>query len=287
MRDSGGVKWLILMGPTGAGKLRCAQTLQGVGYAPLIGIPVSLLPKLEEPRDLVIVPRVESAQDAACLLACLPMLAVSRQVEAIYFQATAEELLCRLKAERRRHPDQSGGKTLLEACQTEILRLQPLAEAAGRCIPCWPYDSSAQRRACLTQVPAQDGRMSVRVCSFSFRHGAPLEADLVLDARCLPNPYYNATLRSGTGLDGEVAEYVFSSEPACRFMNKWLAFLEEAVRQYETEGKRELVIAVGCTGGRHRSVAVAVRVAAFLSQRGYGCVLRHLELGPKESERMN
>lgn len=286
MKCAGGGTWLILTGPAGAGKFRCAQTLRGFGYAPLLGLPVSLLPRLEDRRDMVIVPRVESGQDVASFLACLPGLCASHRVETIYFQAAAEELVCRLKAERRCHPDQADGKTLLEACRAELFLLRPLAEAADRCIPCWPYDSSAQRRAYFTQMPASDSRMSVRICSFSFRHGPPLEADLVLDVRCLPNPYYDTALRSGTGLDRTVAEFVFATEPARRFLDKWLAFLEEAVCQYETEGKQELVIAVGCTGGRHRSVAVAVRLASFLSQRGYTCALRHLELSPRESKEL-
>lgn len=278
MRESGGGMWMILLGPSGAGKLRCAQMLQDSGYAPLIGLPVSALSNWKEQRDLVIVPRMESERDVTSFLTSLPLLTASHRVQTICFQATAEELACRLKAERRRHPDQDGGKTLLEACQTELQRLQPLQDAASRRIPCWPYESGAQRRACLTHLQLPNRRMLIRILSFSFRHGAPLEADLVLDVRCLPNPYYDSRLRNGTGLDEDVSAFILSTEQARCFLKKWLAFLEEATHQYETEGKRELVLAIGCTGGRHRSVAVAACVQAFLSQRGYTCLVRHLEL---------
>ena len=124
-----------------------------------------------------------------------------------------------------------------------------------------------------------EGRMEVRVSSFGFKHGVPMEADLVFDVRFLPNPYYVADLRPLTGLDERVRDYVFSSPQTGEFMDRLEEFVGWLLPRYEEEGKTALVIAVGCTGGHHRSVAVAHALAERLRKNGGPVAESHRDMG--------
>ena len=121
--------------------------------------------------------------------------------------------------------------------------------------------------------------MDVRVTSFGFKHGVPMEADLVFDVRFLPNPYYVSELRSLTGLDTGVWDYVFSAEQSREFLSRLGDFVTWLLPRYEAEGKTALVIAIGCTGGHHRSVAMAHALAGLLLEKGYPVSESHRDLG--------
>ena len=121
--------------------------------------------------------------------------------------------------------------------------------------------------------------MDVRVTSFGFKHGVPMEADLVFDVRFLPNPYYVAELRPLTGLDQGVRDYVFSGGQTQEFLNRLGDFVTWLLPRYEEEGKTALVIAVGCTGGHHRSVAIAHALASLIGEKGYPVSESHRDLG--------
>lgn len=125
---------------------------------------------------------------------------------------------------------------------------------------------------------AEKEGMTVSVTSFGFKHGLPMEADLVFDVRFLPNPYYVPELKPLTGLDEPVREYVFSSEAAGRFLERLEPLLAFLLPQYRQEGRTELVIAVGCTGGRHRSTAVAHHLATFIGEQGFPVSESHRDI---------
>ena len=124
--------------------------------------------------------------------------------------------------------------------------------------------------------------MAVTVISFGFKYGIPLDADLIMDVRFLPNPFYVAMLRPLTGKDPEVQEYVFGNQIAREFMEKYLALLGYILPNYVIEGKTHLVIAIGCTGGQHRSVAIAERVGEFLKERNYSISVDHRDLAKNQ-----
>ena len=124
--------------------------------------------------------------------------------------------------------------------------------------------------------------MEVRVTSFGFKHGAPIDADIVIDVRFLPNPYYDKELRTKTGLDREVSEFVLGQPETKRFLERWYALLDEIIPGYIKEGKQYLTIGVGCTGGQHRSDALATVTGQHLSQAGYHVNTTHRDLALAE-----
>ena len=125
----------------------------------------------------------------------------------------------------------------------------------------------------------QEELMSVRLISFGYKYGVPEEADLMLDMRCLPNPFYVEELRNKTGLDREVSDYVFDSAASDTVMEKTESLLETLLPLYREEGKTQLVIGIGCTGGRHRSVAVTERLSSYVSSLGYRTRVVHRDIG--------
>ena len=199
----------------------------------------------------------------------------------LYMDASDDVIIKRYKETRRSHPLAEECDSLEGAIALERRMLAPLRERAEFVVDTSDL-STAKLRGELLRLfgrGSQEGAMTVSVTSFGFKHGLPREADLVFDVRFLPNPYYVQELRPRTGLDDGVRDYVFSGGAAGEFLEKLQDLVGFLLPKYVEEGKTALVVSVGCTGGHHRSVAIAHALAAYIRGRGYPVTESHRDLG--------
>lgn len=266
---------VIITGMSGAGKTIAVQCLEDLGYFCVDNLPPVLIPKfaelIEQSRGsiekvaLVIDLRgrefFRALNDALAALQDNPTI----HYEILFLDATDSVLVQRYKESRRRHPLAKGGLPL-EGIQQERVLLEELKGMATQVI-----DTSnikpAQLKAVLTSRFSQIERnkIHVNIISFGFKYGIPIDADLIFDVRFLPNPHYIDHLRPKTGLDQEVYDYVMKWNETQAFLNKLLDLLQFLLPQYKKEGKSQLVIGIGCTGGKHRSVAIAEYLCKMIS----------------------
>jgi len=187
-------------------------------------------------------------------------------------EADLPTIIKRYKETRRLHPLAGVGRSLEDAANRERKLLQPVRDRATYVLDTTPFVSTNMLRSALARLfgtnQLQTG-LSVNVMSFGYKYGLPLEADLVLDVRFLPNPFYVAELREQTGKDAGVREYLSSFQVTEAFLQKMDDVLSFLLPQYAEEGKRTLTLAIGCTGGRHRSVAMACALAESIREKGY------------------
>ena len=198
----------------------------------------------------------------------------------IFLDASNEKLVSRYKASRRRHPLCGDGASVIQGIERERDLLCQLRESADAVIDTTDMLPQELRREVQSLFGAKENRqeLSVTVYSFGFKHGAPVDADLVIDVRFLPNPYYDPKLRSFTGLDAPVRDYVLYRPETEEFLKRWRALLDCVMPGYVAEGKQQLAIGVGCTGGQHRSVALAQATGDYLKSRGYRVSIAHRDL---------
>lgn len=270
------IRFVIITGLSGAGKSEAVRCFEDVGYFCVDNLPPALIPKFAElceqsrggVQRVALVIDVRGGRFFDALFDALEALA-GRGIpfEILFLEASDEALVRRFKASRRRHPLEGG--TTLESITAERARLQPLRARAERVLDTSELSSSQLRREIGRHFgPRQADRLNITVLSFGFKHGLPLDADLVFDVRFLPNPNYVAQLKPLTGMEPQVAEYVFKWPVAELFWQRLRDFIDFLLPHFAEEGKQQLLIAIGCTGGRHRSVAVAERLAAHLLRQG-------------------
>ena len=273
------MEFLIITGLSGAGKSRAADVLEDREYYCVDNLPVKLMPRFAELcmdtrgryEKVALVTDVRERESFGELLSTIEELkAMDCTVRILYMDAELRTLVRRYKESRRPHPLAAPGYPIEKAIEREIELLSPIKDRAD-----YVVDSTSltlgmlQNR--LYSLFAGDGKkreLSITVMSFGFKHGIPLEADLVFDARFLPNPYYVDELRPLCGLDLPVAEFVFSYQQTRTFMEKLEEMIDFLLPLYLEEGKLSLTIAIGCTGGRHRSVAIASALHAYFSAKG-------------------
>ena len=286
------MKYLIVTGLSGAGKTACVRYLEDKGSFCMDNIPPMLLPKLLEAFDTTITrwQTVTIAVDArsgeffdahAVAQMIRELTRGGYSIETIFMEASDETLLDRYKETRRDHPLSQEGLKLVEAIAEERLRLQPLREIADYIIDTTGLSSRAMKKTLDSSLGAMsDTEPPIRaeVMSFGFKRGLPRQADLVVDVRFLPNPFYIESMCRHSGLDPDVREFVMEHPVTREFMNKWKDLLAFLIPCYREEGKRRLVIAVGCTGGVHRSVTIAEAIGAFLREMGLPTEINHRDL---------
>lgn len=274
------MKFLIISGMSGAGKTRAADVLEDLDFYCVDNMPAALLPKLAEfcmglggrYEKVALVTDIRDAGGAEAIFDALEELkTLGCDYEILFMEADTATLIKRYKETRRPHPLLSVAGSLENAVQLEGLRLARLRDNADYLI-----DTSrltlGQLQAKIYELLCGEEKprtLQVEVMSFGFKHGIPAEADMVLDVRFLPNPFYVEELRDKTGLDEPVRDYVFSHGVAQEFMDKTRDLLGFLLPQYVEEGKHTLTIAVGCTGGHHRSVAVAAALRDFVESQGH------------------
>lgn len=268
--------FLIVTGVSGAGKSQTVHTLEDIGYFCIDNIPANLAEpffdlcrKTNGQRKYAAVIDVRSHSISGDFRRVYDTLVgKGDRVKILYLDAADDVLLRRFQETRRRHP-LLDDTTLSVA--TAIARERDLL-AEIRELADYRIDTSllgtAQLRERLVALFAEknDAAMAITVLSFGFKHGLPVDADLVFDVRCLPNPYYIPTLRPLTGMDVPVREYVFSFPEAQQLLRQYRSLLELSIPLYRKEGKSSLVIAFGCTGGHHRSVSFAEVIGAELAK---------------------
>ena len=277
---------VILTGLSGSGKSTAAKVFEDIGYYCVDNVPPILLPKIvevvteargEETRVAmgVDVRGKEFLPDMARVLEELRKK--KNDVLVLFFDANDEALLRRFSETRRMHPVAAKGTK--EAIRKEREILSPLRDMSDALIDTSQFTVHQLKDALLHRF-CKDGmpRLQVSVISFGFRHGLPPEADMVMDVRFLPNPNFVASLKRFTGLDNRIREYVFKGRTARSFIRRLTSMLQFLLPLYRKEGKAYFTLAVGCTGGRHRSVAVAVALGNFLRKENEGVVVTHRDL---------
>ena len=286
------MRYLIVTGQSGAGKTACVHYLEDQGSFCMDNMPPIMLPKLVEAFSaapirqsvVTIAMDVRSGEffDADAVAGMISELRKSGQrIDIIFLEASDETLLDRYKESRREHPLTQEGLTLMEAITEERTRLQPLRETANYVIDTTGLRSRALvslLRKTLGSLGEESPAMRAEVMSFGFKRGLPRQADLVMDVRFLPNPFYLDELRQHSGLDEDVREYVMNNPTTQEFLRRWEDMLRFLIPHYQEEGKHRLVIAVGCTGGAHRSVAIAEAIGAFLREYGMPAEVQHRDL---------
>jgi len=277
------MEFLIITGLSGAGKSRAADVLEDLEYYCVDNMPVALMPRFAELcldtrgryEKVALVTDVRERDGFGELLTTLDELKnMDCQVRILYMDADLPTLVRRYKESRRPHPLAGPGISVEEAIRREEELLRPIKEQADFIV-----DSSnltlGKLQGRLFSLFAGEGKkrgLDVTVMSFGFKHGIPLDADLVFDVRFLPNPFYVEELRPLSGLDRPVAEYVFRYHQTRAFMEKLEDMISFLLPFYIEEGKLSLSIAIGCTGGRHRSVAIAAALHEHLTAVGINSV---------------
>ena len=286
------MKYLIVTGLSGAGKTACVRYLEDKGSFCMDNIPPMMLPRLIEAFDeahtrrqtvtIAVDARSGEFFDASAVAHMIrELVQLGHPIETIFMEASEETILNRYKETRRDHPLSAEGMTLTEAIAEERNRLQPLRETANYVIDTTNLSTRALRRALektLGDLNADEAPMRAEVLSFGFKRGLPRQADLVVDVRFLPNPFYIETLCRHSGLDDDVREFVMEHPVTKEFMEKWKDMLNFLIPHYKDEGKHRIVIAVGCTGGAHRSVAIAEAIGEYLRETGMPTEINHRDL---------
>ena len=282
------MRFLIVTGQSGAGKSRTASTLEDLGYYCVDNLPPELITQFAEVclattgryDRVALVSDVRAGQNFDGLLTSLDALdALGCKYSIVYVEAETEEIIKRYKETRRSHPLSKDGTPLAVAVVKEKQLLSRVRARANFIIDTTSLSTARLRSELIRLFEDQPERaMVVNVLSFGFKYGIPLDADLVLDVRFLPNPYYIAELKPKSGLTPEVRDFIFAYQPTQDYLQKLEDLLAYTLPLYFEEGKTGLVIAVGCTGGRHRSVAVAKEIGDFVMKRGYPTVVNHRDI---------
>jgi len=278
---------VVVTGMTGAGRSTAAKELEDLGYYVVDNLPPSLLRDVvrlvDENRGvqqpIAVVVDVRSGSFFQTLTANLAQGATGRKATLVFLEATDDVLVRRQEAARRPHPLQGAGR-LLDGLQRERVVLGDVRSNADLVI-----DTSDLNVHQLTdRITEAFGteetmRLKVTTISFGFKYGIPVDADFVADMRFLPNPHWVPELRPLTGRDEAVAHYVKSQPGAADFLDGYLPVLQQVAEGYLNEGKRFMTVAIGCTGGKHRSVAMSEEIAARLTLLGYDVRATHRDLG--------
>ncbi|MDQ7799994.1 MAG: RNase adapter RapZ [Armatimonadota bacterium] len=285
--EFGRVHFVLVTGLSGAGKSQAAHVLEDLGFFCVDNLPPALLPRFAElllhargrvPRAAAVVD-IRSGEFFEALSEALQHLdALGLRYRILFLDASDEVLVRRFKETRRKHPLAATG-SVLEGIREERRRLEPVRERAHRVLDTSDM-TPAQLRSELRAAfgPGTGVGLAVTVVSFGYKHGLPLDADLVFDTRFLPNPHYVDSLRDRSGLDPEVRSYVLDSPQGQAFWCRMVDLVSFLLPEFEREGKTDVTVAVGCTGGRHRSVAVAEELVRVLRERGYEVRARHRDL---------
>ena len=285
------MEFVIISGLSGAGKSKAASFMEDMNFFCVDNLPAPLIPKFAELGmagageydRVVLVTDIRGGTNFDSLFQALDDLKRMKcSYRILFMEATDAVIIKRYKETRRSHPLEEQCDSLEQAIELERKMLAPLRERAEYIIDTSNLSTAklkGELRRLFDREGSAEGRMDVRVLSFGFKHGIPMEADLVFDVRFLPNPYYVADLRPLTGLDQGVRDYVFNGGQAEEFLNRLWNLLGWLLPRYEEEGKTALVIAVGCTGGHHRSVAVAHALSDKIRAEGWSISESHRDLG--------
>ena len=282
---------IIVTGMSGAGKSQAVKALEDIGYYCVDNMPPMLIQKFvelcsqssEDIQRVALVMDVRSGKMFEDLQENVLALQNAKQSPRILFLDCADEVLChRYKETRRRHPLANEADDIDTALQKERALLAPIAAIAD-CRVDTTHLSAGQLKAQIAAIfsVGGTGTMTVQCMSFGFKYGFPAEADLMLDVRCFPNPFYIPELKHKTGLDNEVRDYVLGSADTQEFLSRLRAMLDHLLPLYAAEGRTRVVVAIGCTGGKHLSVTIANTLAEYIEQNGFRPTAQHRDIDKK------
>lgn len=284
---------VILTGMSGAGKALAAKTFEDMAFTVVDNLPPVLLPELVEkclgvgdqpPASRLAV--VVDARAGSFFAGLDPALRLVQErgvkPTMLFLDATDAVLVQRFKETRRKHPlfDEYGG--ILGSIRAERELLESVKEGADKVIDTTDLTPPQLRGLLVADFalePDKNQGLTVTVTSFGFKYGLPLDADLVFDVRFLLNPHYVDALRPYDGRDARVEEYVYRDPDTVPFLNKLYDLMDWSIPQYVEEGKAYLTVAIGCTGGRHRSVLVSEKLGGHLRDKGYRVLVQHRDVG--------
>lgn len=277
----------IITGMSGAGKSQVVHSLEDLGFYCVDNLPPTLMPKfmdliaqsLGKMNKIALVIDIRGGEFFPDLFDALSELKSKKiTYEILFLEASNETLVRRFKETRRRHPLAPRGR-VLDGIIEERLRLQELRGMADKVIDTSDLSNQQLKDQVLDMFTEnKQGQLSITLMSFGYKYGLPLDVDLAIDVRFLPNPFYIDALRPYTGEQKEVRDYVLSNPVAKTFLRKYIGLLNFLIPHYGAEGKTHLVIAIGCTGGQHRSVALANRIAEAFSGKGYHVAVTHRDI---------
>lgn len=280
---------LVITGLSGSGKSQAASYLEDMGYYTVDNLPAEMMVKFAEfcvsaggrYDRVALVYDIRAGEPFAGLTEVMTRIrAMGVTCHMLFLEASSATIINRYKETRRAHPLSVGGKSIEDSVRAERELLQPIRDHADFILDTTSLSTAKLRSEIGNLFGGQSDRMglNVNVLSFGFKHGIPIEADLVFDVRFMPNPFYVAELKKKTGLDREVQDFVFSFRQTHEFMNQLEKMVTFLLPLYGEEGKSVLVIAIGCTGGHHRSVAVAHALSEYIARAGYQVTENHRDI---------
>lgn len=285
------MEFIIISGLSGAGKSSAASFLEDLGFYCVDNLPVALITSFAglcmagagtgKYSRVALVTDIRGGQTFDELFQALDELtAMNLDYQLLFVEASDEVIIKRYKETRHTHPLCRQGYSLPEAVQFERTALEPVRRRASHTLNSTGLNLSKFRGELLRLfgMGAPSEAITVSVTSFGFKYGIPIDADLVFDVRFLPNPYYIPELKECTGLEEDVRAFLFGYRQTHEFLRHLEELLAFLLPQYAEEGKASLVIAIGCTGGHHRSVAVAHAVTDFIRQKGYSVEEQHRDI---------
>lgn len=280
---------VIITGMSGSGRTQAMHVFEDMGYFCIDNLPPSLIMQLAEiigintgvGRHLCVTSDLRSQGLFDELLDTIETLRDHETTcKVLFLEASDEVLIRRYSENRRRHPLAKRGDTMADAIQRERMALASIRERADLVIDTSRMRTVTLRRRLQTAFSelSDEQLMDVHVFSFGFKHGLPVEADLMIDVRFLPNPFYDPEMRTLTGLDEKVSNFVIDHPKTQEFLDAWFRLLDAVMPGYIAEGKPRLSIAIGCTGGQHRSVAIAEATGRYLERHQYHVSISHRDL---------
>lgn len=285
------MEFVIISGMSGAGKTSALHIMEDIGYYCVDNIPTSLLQTLyklckdssdKAMKRIAVVVDVRGNGDYEVMYDDLENFKKNNEgVSILYIDAKVDSLIVRYKETRRRHPltERLKDGSVAAAVKEEQRLLVPVKTLADYSIDT-TFMSIKQLRERIISMFLENSSNSIMITfmSFGFKYGIPLESDLIIDVRCLPNPFYIAELKEHTGLEKCIQDYVLDSEETQEFVKRLIDWLDYSLPLYLKEGKSELVVGIGCTGGKHRSVTIAELLDNYFMEKGYKCIVQHRDV---------
>ena len=283
------MRFVILTGLSGAGKTQTIRNLEDLGFFCVDNLPPTVIPKFAEAcyqtngniDKIALVIDIRGGKFFDDLFESLTFLKEQGyQYEILFLEASDEVLVKRYKESRRKHPLAPEGR-VLNGIATERKKLKDVRERADHIINTTKL-SARELTEEINSIYAEEGqietKLMITVLSFGFKYGIPVDSDLVFDVRFLPNPYYIPELKQYSGNEKPVRDYVLDYEGTTVFIEKLQDMLDFLIPNYKKEGKRQLIVSIGCTGGRHRSVAISNKIYELLEQKGHCVNIDHRDI---------
>lgn len=279
----GNTEIVIITGLSGAGKSQAVKVFEDMGYFCVDNLPVPLIPKFAElcqqsggqVKSVALVIDIRGdlfLNDLNQVLDELTKMAIDYQI--LFLEASDEVLISRFKESRRHHPLSPEG-TISAGIDLERDKLSNLRGRANKIIDTSRLKVNELREELRQQWGVNHVKMTITILSFGYKYGIPMDTDLLMDVRFIPNPFYIPELKALTGRDKAVQDYVFATAESQSFVRKFSELLLFLLPNYIKEGKTHLTLGIGCTGGQHRSVALAIRLGEILQDAGYNVVIKH------------